>query len=100
MTYKRSPRNLNGWTKQRKLLKTLRNLTDTPDKKDIIPLNFLQHLTLNYIEHAYSHRVENLYIHKRKEYDTTKVKRKHRRLPKQKLEQDLIPKTAANTPTT
>ena len=31
------------------------DFTDTPDNKDIIPLNFLQHLTPNYIEHSYSH---------------------------------------------
>ena len=45
-------------------LSRLQNLTDTPDNKDIIPLNFLQHLTPNYIEHIYSHLVENLNIHK------------------------------------
>ena len=81
-------------------LSRLHNLTDTPDNKDVIPLNFLQHLTPNYIEQAYSHWVENLYVHKTKEYDTTEVKRKHSRPPKQKLEQDLIPKTAGNTHTT
>ena len=36
-------------------LSRLQNIADTPDNKDIIPLNFLQHLTLNYIEHAYIH---------------------------------------------
>ena len=81
-------------------LSRLHNLTDTPDNKDIIPLNFLQHLTSNYIEHAYSHWVENLYFHKTKDYDTTQVKRQCCRPPKQKLEWDLIPKTAANTHTT
>ena len=35
----------------------LHNFTDTPDQKDIIPLNFLQHFTPNYIEHSYSHLV-------------------------------------------
>ena len=50
-------------------LSRLHNLTDTPDNKDIIPLNFLQHFTPNYIEHA-------------------------------KVDQDSIPKTAANTCTT
>ena len=40
-------------------LSRLQNLADTPDNKDIIPLNFLQHLTPNYIEHTYSHLVEN-----------------------------------------
>ena len=81
-------------------LSRLHNLTDTSDNKEVIPLNFLQNLTPNYIEHAYSHWVENLYVHKTKEYDTTQVKRKCSRLPKQKLEWDLIPKTAANTHTT
>ena len=45
-------------------LSRLHNLTDTPDQKDIIPLNFLQHFTPHYIEHSYSHLVENLYAHK------------------------------------
>ena len=57
-------------------LSRLHNLTDTPDNKDVIPLNFLQHLTPNYIEHSYSHWVDNLYVHKMKDYDTTQVKRK------------------------
>ena len=57
-------------------LSRLHNIADTPDKKDVIPLNFLQHFTPNYIEHAYSHLVENLYIHKTKLLDTTQVKRK------------------------
>ena len=35
-------------------LSSLHNFTDTPDEKDVIPLNFLQHLTPNYIEHSYS----------------------------------------------
>ena len=39
------------------------NIVDMPGNKDVIPLNFLQHLTPNYIEHAYSHLVENLYVH-------------------------------------
>ena len=34
-------------------LSRLHNLTDTPDKKDVIPLNFLQHLTPNYIKYSY-----------------------------------------------
>ena len=67
-------------------LSRLQNITDTPDNKDIIPLNFLQHFTPNYIEHAYSHLVENLYVHKTKSLDTIQVKRKHSRLPKAKLE--------------
>ena len=36
-------------------LSRLHNFTDTPDQKDIIPLNFLQHFTPHYIEHSYSH---------------------------------------------
>ena len=40
-------------------LSRLQNIADTPDNKDIIPLNFLQHLTPSYIEHTYSHLVEN-----------------------------------------
>ena len=65
-------------------LSRLHNFTDTPDHKDIIPLNFLQHFTPNYIEHAYSHLVENLYSHKTKTLDTTTVKRKCGRPPKPK----------------
>ena len=57
-------------------LSRLQNIADTSDNKDVIPLNFLQHLTPNYIEHAYSHLVENLYVHKTKSLDTTQVKRK------------------------
>ena len=81
-------------------LSRLHNLTDTPDNKYVIPLNFLQQFTPNYIKHAYSHWVENLYAHKTKDYDTTQVKRKHDRLPKQKTEQNEIQKPAANTHTT
>ena len=81
-------------------LSRLHNLTDTPDNKDVITLNFLQHLTPNYIEHAYSHWVENLYAHKTKDCDTTQAKRKCGRLPKQKTEQDKIQKPAAKTCTT
>ena len=55
-------------------LSRLHNFTDTPDDKDVIPLNFLQHITPNYIEHSYSHFVENLYIHKTKALDATPVK--------------------------
>ena len=55
-------------------LHRLQNIVDTPDNKDVIPLNFLQHITSNYIEHAYSHLVENLYVHKTKSLDTTQVK--------------------------
>ena len=55
-------------------LSRLHNFTDTPDQKDIIPLNFLQHFTPHYIEHSYSHLVEHLYAHKTKTLDTTTVK--------------------------
>ena len=65
-------------------LSRLHNFTDTPDQKDIIPLNFLQHFTPNYIEHSYSHLVENLYAHKTKTLDITTVKIKHGRPPKPK----------------
>ena len=81
-------------------LSRLHNLTDTPDNKDVIPLNFLQYFTPNYIKHAYLHWVENLYIYKTKDCDTTQVKRKHGRLPKQNIEQDETKKSAANTCTT
>ena len=57
-----------------------------PNNKDVIPLNFLQHLTPNYIEHTYSHLVENFYVHNTKLIDTTQVKRKHGRQPKPKLD--------------
>ena len=57
-------------------LSQLQNIADTPDNKDVIPLNILQHLAPNYIEHTYSHLVENFYIHKTKSIDTTQVKRK------------------------
>ena len=52
-------------------LSKLQNIADMPDNQDVIPLNFLQHLTPNYIEHAYSHLVENLYVHKAKSIDAT-----------------------------
>ena len=74
-------------------------MTDTPDNKDIIPLKVLQHFTLNYIKHTYLHWVENLYVHKTKDCDTTQVKRKCSRPPKQKIEQDETHKPAANTHT-
>ena len=67
-------------------LSRLQNIADTPNNKDIIPLNFLQHLAPNYIEHTYSHLVENFYVHNTKSIDTTQVKRKHGRPPKPKLE--------------
>ena len=43
-------------------LSRLQNIADTPDNKDVIPLNFLQHFTPNYIKHTYSHLAENLYV--------------------------------------
>ena len=70
----------------RDALSRLHNIADTPDNKDIILLNFLQHLPPNYIEHAYSHLVENFYTHKIKALDTTQVKRKCGRPPKAKPE--------------
>ena len=63
-------------------LSRLHNFTDTPDQKDIIPLNLLHHFTPNYKEHSYSHLVENLYTHKTKTLDTMTVKRKCGRPPK------------------
>ena len=64
----------------------LQNIADMLDNKDVIPLNFLQHLAPNYTEHTYSHLVENFYVHYTKSIDTTQVKRKHGRPPKPKLE--------------
>ena len=78
-------------------LSRLHNLMDTSDKKDVIPLNFLQHFTPNYIQHTYSHWVDNLYVHKTKDYHTTQVRRKCSRPPKQKTGLDNTPKPAANT---
>ena len=57
-------------------LSRIQNIADTPDNKDVIPLNVLQNLASNYIEHTYSHLVENFYIHKTKSIDTTQAKRK------------------------
>ena len=57
-------------------LSRLQNIADTPDNKDVSPLNFLQHLVPNYIEHTYSHFIEKFYVHKTKSIDTTQVKRK------------------------
>ena len=65
-------------------LSRLHNFTDTPDQKDIIPLNSLQHFTPNYIKLSYSHLVENLYAHKTKTLNAMTVKRKHSRPPKPK----------------
>ena len=67
-------------------LSRLQNIADTPDNKDVILLNVLQHLAPNYIEHTYSHLVENLYAHKTKSIDVTQVKRKCGRPPKSKPE--------------
>ena len=67
-------------------LSRLQSITNTPDNKDVISLNFFQHFTPNYVEHAYSHPVEHLYVHKTKLLDTTQVKRKCGRPPKAKLE--------------
>ena len=81
----------------------LQNITVTPNNKDVIPLNILQHFIFNYIEHAYSHLVENLYVQKTKSLDTTQVKRKHGRPPKAKLENsnsNLNSTTAATIHTT
>ena len=66
-------------------LRRLQNIADMPDNKDIIPLNFLQHLAPNYIEHTYSHLVENFYVQNTKSIDTTQVKRECSRPPKPKL---------------
>ena len=81
-------------------LSRLHNLTDTPDSKDVIPLNFLQHLTPNNIEHSYSHWTDNLYVQKTKDYNTTQVKRKCGRPPKQRTKPDISHTPAANTSTT
>ena len=81
-------------------LSRLQNIADTPDNKDVIPLNFLQHLAPNYIEHTYSDLVEKFYVHNTKSIDTTQVKRKHSRPPKPKLENpnfNLKSTTAATT---
>ena len=77
------------------VLSRLHNFTDTPNQKDIIPLNFLQHYTPHYIEHSYSHLVENLYAHKPKILDATAVKRKCGRPPKLKSQ---IPSSKPRTP--
>ena len=77
-------------------LSRLHNFTDTPDQKDVIPLNFLQNFTPDCIEHSYSHLVENLYAHKTKTLDATTVKRKCSRQPKPKPQ---IPTNKPRTPT-
>ena len=84
-------------------LSRLQNIADIADNKDIIPLHFLQYFTPNYIEYAYSHLVENLYVHKTKLLDTTQVKRKCGRPPKEKPENpnlNLKGTTVATTLTT
>ena len=77
-------------------LRRLHNFTDTPDQKDVIPLNFLQHFTPHYTEHLYSHLVKNLYAHKTKTLGTIPVKRKCGRPPKPKSQ---IPSSNPRTPT-
>ena len=72
------------------VLSQLHNFTDTPDDKDVIPLNFLQHITPNYIEHSYSHFVENIFIHKTKTLDVTPVKQKCSRHPNQSQKFQLV----------
>ena len=62
-------------------LSRLQNIADMPDNKDVIQLNFLQHLAPNFIKHTYSHLIENLYVHNTKSIDTTQVKRKCGRPP-------------------
>ena len=74
-------------------LSRLHNFTDTPDQKDVIPL---QHLTPHYTEHLYSHLVKNLYAHKTKTLDTIPVKQKRGRPPKPKSQ---IPSSNPRTPT-
>ena len=64
------------------VMSRLQNIADTPNNKDVITLNFLQHLTPNYIDHAYSHLVENFYVYNTKSLDTKQFKRKHGRPPK------------------
>ena len=59
-------------------LSRLQNIADTPNNKD--------DLAPNYIEHTYPHLVENVYVHNTKSIDTTQVKRKCGRPPKPKLE--------------
>ena len=78
------------------LLVNIHGFTDTPDNKDVIPLNFLQHITPNYIEYSYSHFVETLYTHKTKKLDATPIKQKCGRPPKPKPE---IPISKTRTPT-
>ena len=82
-------------------LNRLQNIADTPNNKDVIPLNFVQHLTPNYIEHTYSHLVEKkFYVHNTKSIDTIQVKRKRGRQPKTRSENSNLnskPITATTT---
>ena len=83
-------------------LSRLQNIADMPNNKDVIPLNFLQHLAPNYIEHTYSHLVESFFVHNTKLIDTTQFKRKNGRPPKSMLENSnssLKCTTAANART-
>ena len=77
-------------------LSRLHNFTDTPDQKDVIPLNFLQHFTPHYIEHSYCHLVKNLYAHNTKTLDATMATRKCGRPPKPKSQ---IPTSKPRTTT-
>ena len=77
-------------------LSRLHNFMDTPDQKDVIPLNFLQHFIPHYMEHSYSNLVENLYAHKTKTVDATAVKQKCGRQPKPKPK---VPSSKPRTPT-
>ena len=77
-------------------LSRLHNFTDTPDQKDVIHLNFLQHFTPHYTEHLYSHLVENLYAHKTKTLDAIPVTQKRGRPPKPKSQN---PSSNPRTPT-
>ena len=83
-------------------LSRLQNIADMPDNKDVILLNFFQHLAPKYIEHTYSHLVQNFYVHNTKSIETMQVKRKCGRPPKPKLENfnsNLKSTTAATTGT-
>ena len=80
-------------------LSRLHNLTDSPNNKDIMPLNFLQHILPNYIKHSYVQNADTLYVHKTKDIDATKIKRK-KGLPLKKVEtKPKTPKPAATTRT-
>ena len=74
-------------------LSRLHNFTDTPDQKDVIPLNFLQHLTPHYTEHLYSLSQKSLCA---QDKDTIPVKQKCDRPLKPKSQ---IPSSNPRTPT-